>query len=175
MTTNLQIASGADFDSLFQAGGGNQLFGIYGIDGQDVGQRYYNVSEGSAYGNTAFLASDGGDIGYKLCKAGSYHVFNLTVGFIVSRQYGYYEGQGGALSPNVLNGYRIAGITSKADRVSLFLANNAMPWDHARITIINDGRVYTLRTAINYYYSETTDNPFVQYLNQTIQLRLEAW
>lgn len=175
MTTNLQIASGADFDSLFQAGGGNQLFGIYGIDGQDVGQRYYNVSEGSAYGNTGFLASDGGDVGYKLCKVGSYHVFNFTVDFLISGLYGYYEGQGGALSPNVLNGYRIAGIGSRYDRVSLYLANNAMPWDYVRITIINDGRVYTLHTAANYYYYKTTDNPFAQYQNQTIQLRLEAW
>lgn len=155
-------------------GGGNQLFGIYANDGQDIGQRYYSASEGSAYSNTGFLASDGGDVGYKLCKAGTYHVFNLTVSSLVSRQYGYYEGQGGALSPNVLNGYRIAGITSKSDRVSLFLANNAMPWDHARITLINDGRVYTLRTAGNYYYFETTDNPFVQYYNQTIQFRLEV-
>lgn len=175
MTTNLQIASGADFDSLFQAGGGNQLFGIYGIDGQDVGQRYYNVSEGSAYGNTGFLASDGGDVGYKLCRAGSYHVFNLTVGYLARGQNGYYEGQGGALSPNVLNGYRIAGIFSEEDQVSVQPANNAMPWGHVRITIINDGRIYTLRTAGNFYYYDTTDNPFAQYLNQTIQLRLETW
>lgn len=177
MTTNLQIASGADFDSLFQAGGGNQLFGIYGIDGQDVGQRYYNVSEGSAYGNTGFLASDGGDVGYKLCRAGSYHVFTMTVGrkaLSGNLYYGYAEGRYGTLSPDVLNGYRIRNIGGKTDRFDIQLFNYAMPWRRIILTLLNNSTTYIFVQSGNFYTCSVTTNPLVQYYNQTIQFRLEV-
>ena len=159
-------------------GGGNQLFGIYSTDGQDIGQRYYNISEGSPYGNTGFLASDGGDIGYKLCKAGTYHVFTMTVGMFVASgvlQYGYYEGNCGALSPNVLNGYKIWYILSRDSHLSFSLASYVMPWGHIRLTLLNNNSVYTFAEEANYYQCKTTDNPFAQYYNQTVQFRLEVW
>lgn len=71
MTTSLFTTSNADFDNCFEQGAGNQLLYIYAQDGQDIGQRYYNVSEGSAYGATGMLASSGTDVGQLLCKAGA--------------------------------------------------------------------------------------------------------
>lgn len=71
MTTSLLTTSNADFDNCFEQGAGNQLLYIYAQDGQDIGQRYYNVSEGSAYGATGMLASSGTDVGQLLCKAGT--------------------------------------------------------------------------------------------------------
>ena len=59
MTTNLKSIAGTDFDDLFEAGAGNQLLNIYAMDGQDVGQKYLNVSQGSQVSaNTGFQASD---------------------------------------------------------------------------------------------------------------------
>lgn len=71
MTTGLTTSGGVDFDSCFQTGSGNQLLYIYTNSGVDIGQKYLNVSNGSAYGSTGFYASDGKDIGSKLCKIGS--------------------------------------------------------------------------------------------------------
>ncbi len=71
MTTNLKSVAGTDFDDLFEAGTGNQLLSIYAMDGQDVGQKYLNVSQGSQVGaNTGFQASDSADVKTKLCGKG---------------------------------------------------------------------------------------------------------
>lgn len=71
MTSNL-LASGVDFDVLFEAGEGNQLLNIYASDGLDIGQKYLNVSEGEPInGTTKFLAADGTDISTKLCAYGT--------------------------------------------------------------------------------------------------------
>ena len=52
-------------------GGGNQLLGIYALDGQDIGQKFLNVSEGSAISaNTGFQVADGSDVRLKLCGKG---------------------------------------------------------------------------------------------------------
>ena len=71
MTTNLLTTGNVDFDNCFEKGSGNQLLYIYAQDGADIGQKYYNVSEGSAYGTTGMLASSGKDVGNLLCKAGT--------------------------------------------------------------------------------------------------------
>lgn len=71
MTTNLKSIAGTDFDDLFEAGAGNQLLNIYAMDGQDVGQKYLNVSQGSQVSaNTGFQASDSADVKTKLCGKG---------------------------------------------------------------------------------------------------------
>ena len=71
MTTNLKSIAGTDFDDLFEAGAGNQLLNIYSMDGQDVGQKYLNVSQGSQVSaNTGFQASDSADVKTKLCGKG---------------------------------------------------------------------------------------------------------
>ena len=71
MTTNLKSIAGTDFDDLFEAGTGNQLLSIYAMDGQDVGQKYLNVSQGSQVSaNTGFQASDSADVKTKLCGKG---------------------------------------------------------------------------------------------------------
>lgn len=71
MTSNL-LASGVDFDALFEAGEGNQLLNIYASDGTDIGQKYLNSSEGDMLStDTKFLASDGSDIRTKLCAYGT--------------------------------------------------------------------------------------------------------
>ena len=68
MTTNLKSIAGTDFDDLFEKGQGNQLLNIYAMDGQDVGQKYLNVSQGSQVSsNTGFQASDSADVKTKLC------------------------------------------------------------------------------------------------------------
>lgn len=72
MTTNLKSIAGTDFDDLFEAGAGNQLLNIYAMDGQDVGQKYLNVSQGSQVSaNTGFQASDSADVKTKLCGKGT--------------------------------------------------------------------------------------------------------
>lgn len=72
MTTNLKSIAGTDFDDLFEAGTGNQLLSIYAMDGQDVGQKYLNVSQGSQVSaNTGFQASDSADVRSKLCGKGT--------------------------------------------------------------------------------------------------------
>ena len=72
MTTNLKSIAGTDFDDLFEKGQGNQLLNIYAMDGQDVGQKYLNVSQGShVSANTGFLASDSADVKTKLCGKGT--------------------------------------------------------------------------------------------------------
>ena len=72
MTTNLKSVAGTDFDDLFEAGTGNQLLSIYAMDGQDVGQKYLNVSRGSQVSaNTGFQASDSADVRSKLCGKGT--------------------------------------------------------------------------------------------------------
>lgn len=72
MTTNLKSIAGTDFDDLFEAGTGNQLLSIYAMDGQDVGQKYLNVSQGSQVSaNTGFQASDSEDVRSKLCGKGT--------------------------------------------------------------------------------------------------------
>ena len=72
MTTNLKSVAGTDFDDLFEAGTGNQLLSIYAMDGQDVGQKYLNVSQGSQVSaNTGFQASDSADVRSKLCGKGT--------------------------------------------------------------------------------------------------------
>lgn len=88
MTTNLKSIAGTDFDDLFEAGAGNQLLNIYAMDGQDVGQKYLNVSQGSQVSaNTGFQASDSADVKTKLCgkgtnKAGvSYSVYGTTTAY----------------------------------------------------------------------------------------------
>lgn len=68
MSTGLLSISGADFEQLFETGGGNQLLYIYANDGQDIGQKFLNVSDGSAISaNTGFQVSDGSDVRTKLC------------------------------------------------------------------------------------------------------------
>lgn len=72
MTTNLKSIAGTDFDDLFEAGTGDQLLNIYAMDGQDVGQKYLNVSQGSQVSaNTGFQASDSADVKTKLCGKGT--------------------------------------------------------------------------------------------------------
>ena len=72
MTTNLKSIAGTDFDDLFEKGQGNQLLNIYAMDGQDVGQKYLNVSQGSQVSaNTGFQASDSADVKTKLCGKGT--------------------------------------------------------------------------------------------------------
>ena len=72
MTTNLKSIAGTDFDDLFEAGAGNQLLNIYAMDGQDVGQKYLNVSQGSQVSaSTGFQASDSADVKTKLCGKGT--------------------------------------------------------------------------------------------------------
>lgn len=72
MTTNLKSIAGTDFDDLFEAGAGNQLLNIYAMDGQDIGQKYLNVSQGSQVSaNTGFQASDSADVKTKLCGKGT--------------------------------------------------------------------------------------------------------
>lgn len=72
MTTNLKSIAGTDFDDLFETGQGNQLLNIYAMDGQDVGQKYLNVSQGSQVSaNTGFQASDSADVKTKLCGKGT--------------------------------------------------------------------------------------------------------
>lgn len=72
MTTNSKSIAGTDFDDLFEAGAGNQLLNIYAMDGQDVGQKYLNVSQGSQVSaNTGFQASDSADVKTKLCGKGT--------------------------------------------------------------------------------------------------------
>ena len=71
MTTNLKSIAGTDFDDLFEKGQGNQLLNIYAMDGQDIGQKYLNVSQGSQVSaNTGFQASDSADVKTKLCGKG---------------------------------------------------------------------------------------------------------
>ena len=99
MTTNLKSIAGTDFDDLFEAGAGNQLLNIYAMDGQDVGQKYLNVSQGSQVSaNTGFQASDSADVKTKLCgkgtnKAGvSYRVYQTTESRTVGDgEYFYYQ------------------------------------------------------------------------------------
>lgn len=72
MTTNLKSIAGTDFDDLFEAGTGNQLLNIYAMDGQDVGQKYLNVSQGAQVSaDTGFKASDSADVRSKLCGKGT--------------------------------------------------------------------------------------------------------
>ena len=72
MTTNLKSIAGTDFDDLFETGQGDQLLNIYAMDGQDVGQKYLNVSQGSQVSaNTGFQASDSADVKGKLCGKGT--------------------------------------------------------------------------------------------------------
>ena len=72
MTTNLKSIAGTDFDDLFEKGQGNQLLNIYAMDGQDIGQKYLNVSQGSQVSaNTGFQASDSADVKTKLCGKGT--------------------------------------------------------------------------------------------------------
>lgn len=81
MTTNLFNPSGTDFDNLFERGAGNQLLYIYGVDGQDIGQRYLNISYGSQCGvNTGFVAPDGTELRYKLCGKGK-TIVNYSIWF----------------------------------------------------------------------------------------------
>lgn len=109
MTTNLKSIAGTDFDDLFEAGTGNQLLKIYGMDGQDIGQKYLNVSQGSQVSaNTGFQVSDSADVKTKLCGKGqvtiSYafyfgynHDFYLTLSGIPTGKsvhvYGYAYGE----------------------------------------------------------------------------------
>lgn len=79
MATGLLNSSGTDFEQLFEQGGGNQLLNIYANDGQDIGQKFLNVSEGSQISsNTGFLAADGSDVKTKLCGKGLKKV-NFTI------------------------------------------------------------------------------------------------
>ena len=71
MTTNLKSIAGTDFDDLFETGQGDQLLNIYAMDGQDVGQKYLNVSQGAQVSaDTGFKASDSADVRGKLCGKG---------------------------------------------------------------------------------------------------------
>lgn len=178
MTTGIIASSGQDFDSIFERGGGNQLFGIYGYDGQDIGQRYYNVSDGNAYGVTGFQASDGGDVGYKLCKAGTRNIFTMTIGRYGGSPalYGYSPRLGiGSLSPNILQGYTIAEYRENTDdgRDYLLLSGNVCPWSKIIVQII--GEASTRELVSNGRYYEGGGLPFTSYYynnNKTIQFKL---
>ena len=86
MTTNLKSIAGTDFDDLFEAGAGNQLLNIYAMDGQDVGQKYLNVSQGSQVSaNTGFQASDSADVKTKLCGKGT-----NTISYKIWQEYSRY-------------------------------------------------------------------------------------
>lgn len=89
MTTNLKSIAGTDFDDLFEAGTGNQLLKIYGMDGQDIGQKYLNVSQGSQVSaNTGFQVSDSADVKTKLCGKGTNKIsYKIWEEFITESQY----------------------------------------------------------------------------------------
>ena len=89
MTTNLKSIAGTDFDDLFEAGTGNQLLKIYGMDGQDIGQKYLNVSQGSQVSaNTGFQVSDSADVKTKLCGKGTNKI-SYTLLYSNKYRYGY--------------------------------------------------------------------------------------
>ena len=148
MATGIIASSGQDFDNIFERGGGNQLFGIYANDGQDIGQRYYNVSDGNAYGATGFQASDGGDVGYKLCKAGTRNIFTMNVGRYGggAAYYGYSQRLGiGSLSPNTLYGYTITDYRENTDSEDyLALSGNACPWNKIIVQVIGESDIKEL-------------------------------
>lgn len=160
------------------SGGGNQLFGIYGYDGQDIGQRYYNVSDGNAYGATGFQASDGGDVGYKLCRAGTRNIFTMTIGHHRGSPaaFGYSSSLGiGSLSPNILQGYTIAEFREYGDDSSdyLLLSGYVCPWSKIIIQVI--GEAFTREVVANGRYYTGGGLPFSSYFwsnNKTIQFKL---
>ena len=141
MTTNLKINSGSDFDDAFQAGGGTQLFGIYGSDGQDIGQRYLPSSRGQAYGATGFQQAQGSDVGNLLCKAGTNDLFTLVIGKQDNGPYeptfGFEEGKYGSLSPQYFLGYKIIALHGKV----LQFEGYVQPWPVLYMTV--NGSRYT--------------------------------
>lgn len=136
MATGLTTSGGADFDSCFQTGSGNQLLYIYTNSGADIGQRYLNVSEGSAYGTTNFYASDGVDIGNKLCKIGSNYT-TITITPVTSwnedgyfygyaqYSYSYLDMYGGSISPGYWQGLEIGAAYYNDSRSVIHFATNA--------------------------------------------------
>ena len=97
MAVGFKNSSGVDLDDVFELGQGNKLVNMYASNGQDLGQRYLDVGQGSAASNQGFRNSVGTDFGHLFCAKGTNISFYLTFGEsavtdnydMTSRLYGY--------------------------------------------------------------------------------------
>lgn len=105
---------------------------------------------------TGFQASDGGDVGYKLCKAGTRSVYTVTIGYKVIDGIDFYygfvtlSGVGtiGGISPNTLFGYTIAGFYTgfvRPNRISFYInLNSQRPWTGLNVTFLDDNTTWNM-------------------------------
>lgn len=144
---------------------GNQLFGIYGYDGQDIGQRYLPASYGQAYGNTGFQQAQGTDVGNLLCRAGTMNVFTVNLGYRVIDGIDYYYGYftllsdgitSGSISPNTLLGYTITGFYNGFTRPNslrfiIKILNDQQPWTGLNVTFLDDNTTWNMPRYQRFY------------------------
>lgn len=182
MTTNLKSIAGTDFDDLFEAGAGNQLLNIYAMDGQDVGQKYLNVSQGSQVSaNTGFQASDSADVKTKLCGKGtntiSYKIWqdydvwgNYLINITVSKM-----PSGKSL---VVSGTIAFSATKAPDEGNAYTINSSF---HINKTITANGTTwidtYPCTSGINYInvYIKQGQVLTLSYLERTVSISNFLW